>query len=109
MRAPGFIVMVLFAVMFLMPGKQMMDHLPSFYAPAYAEDYWKTEFDDLCSRTQDVMAFTPEELKGFIQRCDKLKPMITKLGESESKVYLKRLDLCRNLFSYALEVKANGK
>jgi hypothetical protein len=75
-------------------------------AAATAQDDWKKEFEDVCSQTQDVMLFTPEVLKGLIGRCDALRPRIGKLDESQKKIYLKRLTMCRDLFSYALETKA---
>ena len=75
-------------------------------ADASAQDDWKKEFEDICSLTQDVMLFTPEELKGLVGRCDALRPRIEKLDETQKKTYLKRLQLCRELFVFAIESKA---
>lgn len=72
---------------------------------ALAQEDWKNEFEDVCSKTQDAMTFSPDELKNLIARCDKLNPIISKLDESQRKVYLKRLHLCRNLFVFVLESK----
>ncbi len=72
---------------------------------AAADEDWKKEFDDLCAKTQDAMAYSPDELKGFIDRCDKLKPKIEALDETQRKVYMKRLQRCRDLFSFTLESK----
>jgi hypothetical protein len=95
---------VLSAVFFLsaLPAVTALFSCP---VAAYAQDDWKKEFDELCGTTHDVMAFSRAELKGMIERCDKLKPDIENLGDTERRVYLKRLQLCRNLFSYALEIK----
>ena len=71
----------------------------------HAQDVWKTEFDDVCSKTQDAMIFSPDELRNLIARCDKLKPLIEKLDETQRKVFLKRLQLCRDLFLFVLESK----
>lgn len=71
----------------------------------HAQDDWKHEFEDLCSKTQDAMMFSPDELKSLVMRCDKLKPLIEKLDETQRKVYLRRLQLCRDLFSFVLESK----
>jgi hypothetical protein len=70
---------------------------------AHAQEDWRKEFDDVCSKTQDAMVFTIDELKGLVGRCDKLKPQIEKLDESQRKVYLKRLRMCRDLYFYVLE------
>ena len=71
----------------------------------YAQDDWKNEFDDVCSKTQDAMIFSPDELRNLIARCDKLKPLIEKLDETQRKVFLKRLQLCRDLLFFVLESK----
>lgn len=71
--------------------------------PAYGQDDWKKEFEDICSRTDSSMTLTKEELKSLFARCDALKRIIETLNESERKVYLKRLQMCRDLFQYALD------
>ncbi|MEJ2697872.1 MAG: hypothetical protein P8013_14645 [Candidatus Sulfobium sp.] len=72
---------------------------------AYAEEGWKKEFNDICSRTQDAMSYDRDELTNIVERCDKLKPLIEKLGDTQRRLYLKRLQMCRDLFVYALELK----
>ncbi len=82
------------------------DGLIAAPAAAVAQDDWKKEFEDVCSQTQDAMSFTPDELKGLVGRCDALRPRIDKLDETQKKIYLKRLQMCRDLFAYTLESKA---
>jgi hypothetical protein len=72
---------------------------------AYAQDDWRTEFEAVCSKTQDSAALSPDELKNLVDRCDKLRPRIEKLDETQRKVYLKRLQMCRDLFAFVLESK----
>jgi hypothetical protein len=72
---------------------------------APAQEDWRKEFDDVCSKTQDPLVFTTDELKGLVGRCDKLKPQIESLDESQRKVYSKRLRMCRDLYFYVLESK----
>jgi hypothetical protein len=79
-------------------------------APANpAQETWRKEFDDVCGKTQDAMAFTPEELTDLIRRCDGLLPQIEKLDESRKKVYLVRLRMCRGLYAYVLDEKKKEK
>lgn len=84
-------------------------HFPGYLLPsrgiAEAQDDWKNEFDDICSKTQDSMALTPDELKQLVGRCDALRPRIEKLEETQKKVYLKRLQMCRDLFVFVLQSK----
>ena len=70
-----------------------------------AQESWKQEFEDICAKTQDAMTLSVEELKALVERCDRLKPEIEKLGETERKVYLKRLQMCRDLYAFVLESK----
>ena len=74
-------------------------------AAASAQDDWKKEFEDICSKTQDSMSFTADELKSLVGRCDALRPRIEKLDETQKKVYLKRLQMCRDLLAFVLESK----
>jgi len=76
------------------------------YAPvasAYAQESWKIEFDDICAKTSDAMSLEKLDLKSLVERCDKLKPEIEKLDETTRKVYLKRLQQCRDLFTFVLD------
>ena len=72
-------------------------------AVAYAEEGWKTEFDEVCVKSSEAETLPKTEVKSLIERCDKLKPRIEALEESSRKVYLKRLQMCRDLFAYVLE------
>lgn len=76
-------------------------------AAVFGQDDWKAEFADICSKTDQAMTLSQEEIIVLIERCDRLKPRIEQLEETEKKVYLRRLQLCRNLFAYVLESLKN--
>ena len=79
---------------------------PSTGPPAaLAQEGWKTEYEAVCSKTDVAMTLSAEELKGLIALCDRLKPQIEAEEESTRKVYLRRLKMCRELYSYVLENK----
>jgi hypothetical protein len=80
-------------------------------APAVArgEEAWLADFEQTCSRTGEAMALSTAELKGKLDRCDELQKIIESREESVRKVYLKRLQLCRNLYAYVLEYKKGGQ
>ncbi len=71
----------------------------------YAQEDWKTEFETICARTQEAAGMGTDELKNLVERCDKLKPSIEKLDETQRKVYLRRLKMCRDLYAFVLETK----
>ncbi len=76
---------------------------------AAAEEAWRTEMEEICSKTEDSMTLTKDELKSLIERCDKLKPAIEALEESPRKLYRKRLQMCRELFAFVLTSKEQTK
>lgn len=66
------------------------------------------EFEAVCSKTQDAMTLSSDELRSLISRCDALKPRIDALDPSRRKVYAKRLQLCRDLYDFVLKSRAEG-
>lgn len=70
---------------------------------AHAQDAWRKEFENVCSKTQDAMALTTDELRSLVARCDKLKPAIDGLEESQRKVYSRRLRACRELYAFVVQ------
>lgn len=78
-------------------------------APAYGAENWKDQLSAICSRTNEAMDLTTDELKSLVTGCDKLKPVIESLEESPRKIYRKRLQMCRDLYAYVLEVKEQRK
>ena len=77
----------------------------SLVSSAQAEENWKAEFEEVCGKTDDSMSMTKEELKALLDRCDKLKPLIEAQEETTRKVYLRRLQMCRDLLAYVFEAK----
>ncbi len=71
----------------------------------YAEEAWRAEFDEICSKTDEAETLSADELKALIARSDRLKPVLEKLEESARKVYVRRLQMCRELYQYTLQVK----
>ena len=81
---------------------------PTPLARALAADDWRTEFDAICAKTQDAMALPLDELRSLVARSDKLLPELEKLEPSQRKVFVKRLQGCRNLYAFVLESRQKG-
>jgi len=73
----------------------------------YGENAWRMEFDETCSKTTDSMMLSVDELTTLIQKCDRLQKVIETEDETVRKVYLKRLQMCRNLYVFVLDTKKN--
>jgi hypothetical protein len=69
-----------------------------------AQEEWKAERRS-CSKTEVAMTLSSEELKELIAGCDRLKPKIEAQEESTRKVYLRRLQMCRELYKYVIDAK----
>ena len=77
---------------------------------ANAQQDWKQEYAAVCAKTQNAMNLSSEELRDYVDRCDKLQDRINELnGSSEKKVYAKRLKMCRDLYKYVLDYKNKEK
>ena len=72
---------------------------------AYSQEDWRKEFEEICSKTENAMAFNVEELRSLVDRCDALKSRIEKLDEPQRKITLRRLQMCRDLYAFAFEMK----
>lgn len=70
-----------------------------------ADDEWKKEFELICAQTDNAMNMPVEQLRDFVARCDKIKTSIEALEPSPRKVFMKRLQLCRDLYKYVLDSK----
>jgi hypothetical protein len=78
-----------------------------FQSVAWSEEPWRVDFDDVCGKTDQAMTFSLPELNLLLQRCGALQKVIETQEESVRKVYLKRLQMCKNLYAYMVEFKKN--
>lgn len=74
-------------------------------AAAEEVESWKAEFNRICGQTDNAAEMSAADLKKALEKCDALKPQLEALEATPRKVYLKRLQMCRNLFVYLLEGK----
>jgi hypothetical protein len=94
------------AVVLAVAGPALVRAAPRAGPPAaQAGEAWRAEFEDICAKTQDAMALSPDELRRLVERSDALLPALERLPEPERKVFTKRLQACRNLYAFVLETK----
>lgn len=72
-----------------------------------ADEGWRDSFDEVCTQSNEAMALSVPELKLLIEKCDRLRKVIETQEETVRKVFLKRLELCKNLYVFVLETKMN--
>jgi hypothetical protein len=94
-----------FIIVLLLLAAASLRSVSIFPGSAFAQEAWKSDFDDICSRTQDAMTLSNDQLKTLITRCDAIKPQVEKLSDPQRKVTLKRLQMCRELYAFVLQSK----
>ena len=67
---------------------------------------WLAEFNESCAKTSEAMALSREELLALIVKCKRVQKAIETQDEAVRKVYMKRVQMCLNLFQYVLDSKA---
>lgn len=77
--------------------------------PVRGEESWQATFEKTCSKSNDAMTLSVEELRALVESCNALEQVIEKQEASVRKVYLKRLQLCKNLYAYMLEYRQSGQ
>jgi hypothetical protein len=91
----------------LTPGDPAGGRL-SLVRSAQGGESWKQQFEEVCGKTDESMNLSKDELKSLMAQCDKLKPLIEAQDETVRKVYLRRLQMCRDLLAYVYEVKSRN-
>ena len=78
-------------------------------ARAHAEDDWFGEFEvDLLADAGRDDASPATSIRALVSRCDRLKPRIEGLDPSRRKVYVKRLQQCRDVYQFVLDTRGQG-
>jgi len=106
MRRSAAVILFAVAAAIFLSGNPLLTEYPMLGpAVSLAQEEWKAEFDAVCSKTDMAMTLSVGELKDLVAGCDRLKPKIEAEEESTRKVYLRRLQMCRELYKYVLENK----
>ena len=72
-------------------------------------DDWQQEFDDVCSSTDYAMALTVDELKQRVSKCDSVRLRVEALEEPQRRVFLKRLQSCKDFYLFLIQTKSDNK
>jgi len=105
LHIPVATIMTLIMLLLLFIAPPLVSNCHFICPVAFAEELWKQEFMDICLNTDEAASFSKDELKVLLQRGEKLKLLIDALEETPRKVYLKRLQMCMNLYAFVLESK----
>ncbi len=106
MRRSAPVIPCAVAMAILLSVNPLLTGSPSFGPKiSLAQEGWKAEYESVCAKTDMAITLSAEELKERIAGCDRLKPKIEAQEESTRKVYLRRLQMCRELYKYMLGTK----
>lgn len=108
MRRP--IILCACAIALFLSGNPLLTGpLPFGPSASLAQEEWKAEFNAVCSKTDVAMTLSVGELKDLVARCIKVKERIEAQEEATRKVYLRRLQMCSELYKYVLENKERDR
>jgi hypothetical protein len=72
----------------------------------FAAEAWRDEFDRICGQTVEATSLSAERLRALVHDSDVLLKRLDLVSDPAKKVYVLRLQKCRDLFVYLLELKA---
>lgn len=67
---------------------------------------WKTEFERICAQTEIATSLSEEQLEKLINDADALLDRLREVEDPWAKVYIFRLEKCRDFFEFALQWQA---
>jgi sialic acid synthase SpsE len=73
--------------------------------PAAAVEPWRTDFNEACGKADEAMTLSLQELKALVEKCNRVVKALAAEDESVRKVFLKRVQMCRNLYVFMVETK----
>ncbi len=73
------------------------------------EESWLRELDELCGSSQAAMTLSSEEVTTLVERCDRIIAEITGTDNPRKKLYLFRLERCRNFYQYIINLKSKER
>ena len=81
----------------------------SVYAAGSSLADVKKDFEAVCANSENGEHLGKEELQKLLGQCDRLKPRIEALEDTERRFYLRRLKSCRDLYQFMIESADAGK
>jgi hypothetical protein len=103
------LLVLLLVALAVLPGTGGVARAAEAGGSLATEGGWRADFDRVCGQTDNAINMTAAELKAALATCDALRPAIEGLEPTPRKIYLKRLQMCRNLFAYMLETRLQGE
>jgi polyhydroxyalkanoate synthesis regulator phasin len=82
--------------------------LRSATEPVAEGESWKERFERICAQIEIAETLTREELEELIRECDALLEELQTLQAPGARVYVFRLEKCRDFFRYTLDLREAG-
>jgi len=72
------------------------------------EKSWMDEYNIICGDTQEAVQLPGEEIKTLIDKCDKLLNKIKAADNPRKKIFIFRIEKCRNFYQFIANSKKDG-
>lgn len=73
-----------------------------------AAQSWKDDFERICGQTNDSESLSKEQLQTLVKESDELRKRLDQVNDPGKKVYVPRLEKCRNFFAFMAEKKGSA-
>jgi hypothetical protein len=82
---------------------------PSALTVSSQEGPWKEEFDRICAQTEIATSLATEQLEALVSDASTLIGQLREIEDPWAKVYIFRLEKCREFFEFVLQWQAMEK
>ncbi len=72
------------------------------------EQSWRYEYNSICGDTQKAVTLPGEEINALIDKCDKLLNEIKATDNPRKKIFIFRIEKCRNFYQYISDSTKDG-
>ena len=76
-----------------------------YFSPFAAAQSWIEDFDKICAQAEFADSLPTAALKELVLESDKLLVVIEAGNDPRKKVFIFRLNKCRNLFVYIMDLR----
>ena len=72
------------------------------------EESWKDEYKSICGDTQEALLLPGKEINTLIDKCDKLLNKIKASDNPRKKIFIFRIEKCKNFYKYITDSREDG-
>ena len=72
------------------------------------EESWRDEYNSICGDSQEAVLLPREEINTLIDKCDKLLNKIKAADNPRKKIFIFRIEKCKNFYKFIADSAKDG-